>query len=104
MSWSIAVESVPGRRHLRNAEPCQDHGLVRAVTGRLGTGVAGAVADGAGSARFGEIGARIAAEATADALAAWLACRRTPPSPRGMTGALIAAYDSARSGRAIHLK
>lgn len=97
MSWSLAVESFPGRRHVRNAEPCQDHGLVRTVEGRLGAGVAGAIADGAGSARFGETGARIAAAAALDALAGWLGSRRTQPSPRGSAGALLAAYDSARA-------
>src|SRR5438874_1519448 len=66
--WRVVGTSVPGVRHRRRGEPCQD--VFRRTETADGTLVI-AVADGAGSAEFAEVGARRAVEgAVAGATAA----------------------------------
>lgn len=64
MVWRSMVHSAIGTRHQQKQIPCQDFGdcLTR------GSLIMGAVADGAGSAKHAEIGAKLAVETTLAAL------------------------------------
>lgn len=61
--WRILAESVAGTSHTAKAAACQDAHAVRVLEGANGPTLVVAVADGAGSAQFGEIGAEIACDA-----------------------------------------
>jgi hypothetical protein len=63
-SWKIVSASVKGLSHERNNLPCQDASLWRVVYGILIV----AVADGAGSAKFSDLGAKVAVESALDYL------------------------------------
>ncbi len=56
MSWRAITRSVIGTSHLQQQLPCQDFGGERI----LGDVLFGAVADGAGSAAYSDIGAQLA--------------------------------------------
>lgn len=58
MTWRAIARSTVGTSHIKQQMPCQDYGgyLV------LNNVVIGAVADGAGSAKYADIGARLAVE------------------------------------------
>lgn len=58
MAWRAIVHSEIGTRHCQFQQPCQDYGSYR-IEGDV---VIGAVADGAGSAKHAEIGAKVAVE------------------------------------------
>ncbi|HEX2090959.1 MAG TPA: PP2C family serine/threonine-protein phosphatase [Longimicrobiaceae bacterium] len=59
-SWRVAAASVRGAAHARGEAPCQDaHGWSPLPDG----GLVAAVADGAGTAALGEVGARTAVDA-----------------------------------------
>ena len=60
--WRILAESVAGTSHTANATSCQDAHVVCVVQTTNGPVLFAAVADGAGSALFGEIGATVACE------------------------------------------
>jgi Protein phosphatase 2C len=60
VSWKAAIASAIGTRHLQKQLPCQDFGQYLQV----GSVLIGAVADGAGSARHADRGARLAVEST----------------------------------------
>ena len=63
--WRVVAASVRGVGHHRTGQPCQDaHYWSVAPDGTL----VAAVADGAGSARFGDVGARVATRAAVAAL------------------------------------
>ncbi|NJM95688.1 MAG: protein phosphatase 2C domain-containing protein [Acaryochloridaceae cyanobacterium CSU_5_19] len=64
MAWRSIVHSAIGTRHQQKQLPCQDFGDYL-IQGNL---IIGAVADGAGSAKHAEIGAKLAVEATLAAL------------------------------------
>lgn len=71
MSWKVIVRSVIGTSHQCQQLPCQDFGDDRV----LGDVLIGAIADGAGSARHSDIGAKLAVTTALDYLAAteaWL--------------------------------
>lgn len=59
------VYSAIGTRHQQRGQPCQDYGSYRTE----GVYLLGAVADGAGSAKHSEVGARIAVDSILDAIA-----------------------------------
>jgi hypothetical protein len=65
--WKAVGASVAGTSHARRNQPCQDASYCRLLAGRI---LVGAVADGAGSARYGGEGAQVAARAAVDAVAA----------------------------------
>jgi Protein phosphatase 2C len=58
VTWRAIVHSAIGTRHCQFQQPCQDYGNYR-IEGDV---VIGAVADGAGSAKHAEIGAKVAVE------------------------------------------
>jgi serine/threonine protein phosphatase PrpC len=64
MGWRSLSRSVVGTRHQHRQLPCQDAGGSRV----LGDMILGAIADGAGSASQGEMGAILAINATLDYL------------------------------------
>jgi hypothetical protein len=66
-TWRAIGASVRGTSHARGELPCQDAHAVRRLPGGA---LAIAVADGAGSVAYAEVGARAAARAAVDALAA----------------------------------
>jgi hypothetical protein len=67
--WKYAYASVPGRYHLKIGLPCQDFCDCRCITVPGGETVLIAVAaDGAGSARFAEMGAKLACYLLADGI------------------------------------
>lgn len=55
--WRILADSVAGSSHAARAAPCQDAHVVERVEAASGSILVVVVADGAGSAQFGEIGA-----------------------------------------------
>ncbi len=59
------VYSAIGTRHEQRGQPCQDFGSYR-VEGNF---ILGAVSDGAGSAKYSDVGAQIAVESVLDAVA-----------------------------------
>jgi hypothetical protein len=58
--WKLLFQSVRGPAHVRSGQPCQDHCLVRLHRTRYGPVLILACADGAGSAPFADVGARVA--------------------------------------------
>ncbi|MEB3211201.1 MAG: PP2C family serine/threonine-protein phosphatase [Leptolyngbyaceae bacterium] len=56
MKWSAITRCVAGRRHQQEGMPCQDDGGHRILDSIL----MGAIADGAGSAAYAEVGAQLA--------------------------------------------
>ncbi|WP_448573101.1 PP2C family serine/threonine-protein phosphatase [Trichothermofontia sp.] len=60
MSWTTIARSAIGTRHQEQQLPCQDATAVRV----LGEVAIGAVADGAGSAAYADVGAKLAVETT----------------------------------------
>jgi Protein phosphatase 2C len=65
VTWKAMVYSAMGTRHEQRNQPCQDYGSYRVE----GVYLLGAVADGAGSAKYSEVGAQIAVESALDAIA-----------------------------------
>lgn len=58
MSWRAIARYAPGTSHLKLNMPCQDYGDYRIFNDVI----VGAVADGAGSAKYSDIGAKLAVE------------------------------------------
>jgi hypothetical protein len=97
-SWRVVAASVQGSSHSRVAQPCQDaHVWMLCPDGVL----IAAVADGAGSARFGEAGAAVAARAAVEAAAAMLATAGSPSDDNGWRVLLEDALVAARSDVAV---
>lgn len=91
-AWQVVAASVEGASHTRRGQPCQDAHAWRVLTGDL---LVAAVADGAGSAEMGEVGAVTAAHAAVDCLAdsfqaGW------PKTEDGWRDRLLAALQGAR--------
>ncbi len=68
MAWKAIVHSATGTSHKQQQTPCQDYGNYVVV----GEVIVGAVSDGAGSAKYSHIGAKLAVEAALRYLEAWL--------------------------------
>lgn len=60
--WKIAHASCPGTSHQKSGQPCQDFGLASIEPTEAGPILVAVCADGAGSARFSDVGARLACE------------------------------------------
>ncbi len=58
MQWRAIARSTVGTSHIKQQMPCQDYGSYKV----LNKVIIGAVADGAGSAKYAEIGAKLAVE------------------------------------------
>jgi serine/threonine protein phosphatase PrpC len=61
MSWKAVAHSSIGVLHVQNRMPCQDYANYRQLEHGV---IIGAVADGAGSAKHSDVGARLAVETT----------------------------------------
>jgi serine/threonine protein phosphatase PrpC len=72
MQWRVAGASVRGSRHEKSGEPCQDAHNWAVLPGGV---LIAAVADGAGSAPFAEVGSQRAAQTAIESLSAALALR-----------------------------
>lgn len=75
MQWRAIARSVVGTSHIKQQKPCQDYGGYKV----LNNVIIGAVADGAGSAKYAEIGAKLAVETALKHLTgieAWLQKRK----------------------------
>lgn len=83
MSWKAIARSTVGTSHIKQQLPCQDYGGCKI----LNNVIIGAVADGAGSAKYADIGAKIAVETVLEDIAEeqWLQKRKyfweTAPQP-----------------------
>jgi hypothetical protein len=60
--WRVAIASAIGTSHLQSATPCQDHAAYAFVDNADGPVLALVVCDGAGSARYSDVGAELAAQ------------------------------------------
>src|ERR1700674_237483 len=58
--WKILSASCAGTSHQRSGQPCQDYAVACSLSGTTEVVLVAACADGAGSARYGEIGSRLA--------------------------------------------
>ena len=58
MTWKAIARSAIGTSHQKQRLPCQDYGDYKILNQTL----VGAVADGAGSAKYADIGAKLAVE------------------------------------------
>lgn len=65
MGWKAIARSAAGTSHLKQQLPCQDYGGCK-IRNHV---IVGAVADGAGSAKYADIGAKIAVETVLEYLA-----------------------------------
>jgi hypothetical protein len=65
-SWRVVSAVERGQRHVKTGQPCQDVLRWRLWPGET---LLAAVADGAGSARFAEVGAEVAVDAAIESLA-----------------------------------
>lgn len=65
MSWKAIARSTVGTSHIKQQIPCQDYGGCKI----LNNVIIGAVADGAGSAKYADIGAKLAVERVLEYLA-----------------------------------
>lgn len=68
--WKLLSQSVAGARHVRDGAPCQDCCLTACELTVDESVLVAVCADGAGSARLGEIGARLACETVVEAVRA----------------------------------
>jgi len=69
MVWRAIVRSSIGTSHKKRQVPCQDYGQYIIATGDV---IVGAVADGAGSARYSDIGAELAVKTALLNIEEWL--------------------------------
>ncbi len=75
MAWKASVYSAIGSRHEQKGQPCQDYGQYVVH----GSCLLGAIADGAGSAKHAEVGAKVAVQAVLEAMAAHFLANGMPP-------------------------
>ena len=72
MAWRYAAASVVGTSHHATGIPCQDAHLCESFPDDAGNSMIALIAsDGAGSAKYGEIGARIATRTMLEQVKAW---------------------------------
>lgn len=69
MQWKAIVRSSVGISHQRSSLPCQDYGAYRYLGSTDRPILMGAVSDGAGSARFSDIGSKVTVETALEELA-----------------------------------
>jgi hypothetical protein len=102
-NWKIIAASIPGTAHVRRDEACQDAIAFRVFETNSGEVLTIAVADGAGSAKFAEIGARTACDFYISEVAALLENGRNVSDLNGdffsgflktLAGALVAKAEN----------
>ncbi|MEK7398708.1 MAG: PP2C family serine/threonine-protein phosphatase [Candidatus Poribacteria bacterium] len=90
--WKIASASVSGTRHEKMGQPCQDFHAWEVINGSI---LIAAVADGAGSALFGEIGSALAVQSAVKTLHESIA--KSGVTPDNSHQLLIDSVESART-------
>lgn len=65
MAWSVGIKSIAGPNHASKKIPCQDYGAYKIL--KDGTLIA-VISDGAGSAKYGGLGAKLTVEAALSTL------------------------------------
>ncbi|MCB0062994.1 MAG: protein phosphatase 2C domain-containing protein [Caldilineaceae bacterium] len=100
LKWRVVAASAQGTSHLQNDLPCQDvYGMRVLATGELLV----AVADGAGSAAQGGMGAQLAVDHALSAVSEQLDKYR-PTSPKAWRLLMTHAYAGARDALALHAR
>lgn len=92
--WKLAAVSLCGSSHEIDGRPCQDAHNLAMVSREMLVIV---VADGAGSARFAEVGADLAAQTSTEALCRQLAALNSKPEEVGLRALLIETINSVRA-------
>ncbi|HMO84243.1 MAG TPA: PP2C family serine/threonine-protein phosphatase [Lacipirellulaceae bacterium] len=69
--WRFIAQSVQGGSHAADNSPCQDSCAVRTFGVQNDASLVACAADGAGSARFGGVGARLACESIVTSAQSW---------------------------------
>ena len=64
MNWKAIARSAEGTSHNKQDMPCQDYGYFKTI----GDAIVGVVADGAGSAKHSDIGAKLAVETVLESI------------------------------------
>ncbi len=90
--WKIASASVSGTRHEKMGQPCQDSHAWEVINERI---LIAAVADGAGSALFGEIGSALAVQSAIKTLQKSIA--KSEITPDSSCQLLADAVESAKT-------
>jgi serine/threonine protein phosphatase PrpC len=99
--WHVAAASVRGTSHAKTGQPCQDAHYWCPL---LDDGLVVAVADGAGSAALGQIGAAIAAWTAATTLCARFSSSPWPCDDAGWGACLTTAVEVAQAAVAAEAK
>jgi hypothetical protein len=99
--WAIAGASVTGTSHAATGAPCQDAHAVLVCDGGEETLLV-AAADGAGTARLGGAGARLAVDVVVERARAWLAGQPDPSTiDRTVLAGWVASAREAIDARAL---
>lgn len=72
MNWRYVGASVPGTSHLEKGVPCQDTSEIRCMEFAGNEILWAMVSDGAGSAKYGDIGAEVTCHSIANKIERWL--------------------------------
>lgn len=92
--WRVVGASVIGESHLRNGHPCQDYQASIVLSSEEGEALLVALADGAGSAEYSDLGARLAVEAALQELESSLASPHS--SHLDFESTMRSAFESAQ--------
>jgi hypothetical protein len=107
--WKTLCQSVPGTSHRRQQKPCQDYGTACSVPLPHERVLILACSDGAGSAEYSQLGARLACEAAVRTIAAALQATGGLPVTRTLEAAawvrpVHEALAAAAAARQIDLR
>ena len=64
MNWKAIARSAIGTSHIKQQMPCQDYGDYKIID----DAIIGVVADGAGSAKYSDVGAKLAVDTVLKAI------------------------------------
>jgi hypothetical protein len=92
--WRVVAAAVTGESHLRNGLPCQDYQASLLVPSGEWQALLIALADGAGSAEYSDLGARLAVEAALQVLENSLTS--SDPNHLDFESCMRAAFESAQ--------
>jgi hypothetical protein len=106
--WQVAAASVRGSSHEKTGQPCQDAHQWQLLPGDV---LVGAVADGAGSAALGDVGASIAVQTAIDTLCRQQNTPQWPTSDEAWQACLTHALQAAQAAieaeahsRTVHMR